>query len=664
MRYRNLYLIAILMAFCLGLYAQPWYAGNGVYRLNGIHFRLDPEVIIRESQLQHSALSFSSSSQSFADSVIITYSHPAIQIHVKVSDNRHFHAAAKQVEVAATYADTLYIRDFDLKLNFTQQTPLQLWRGPDAIYSEDASRNANLYPYTDRALQYVFADASLWLVGSNYAGCANLDWISEGNVHLYDNALHFARRYNPANGQFDTLTDTMKRRPGESSYYSFLIFEDEPVLLKINRWLGDKAAALVITNDADGESPSRMRSVYFGSSDPRSPKYLNHGVIANNLKLTNTVFGASKPVMAPLWRELQSYGIKIGYHTYGNYADLAADTYQNLVHDMTEFDIRTWIDHSWAINPDDLCVQGWNPESDYYSLPAINDAKIDYIWLGDASYTNPLNSFTEPWRLPHRLYEFDHLTRPVWFYGRTLMGTWEATGTHFLSDLKHQLTAENLDRLLNENGLSVVYTHFFFTETPALIPFYEILPNGTYEVRPEVNERLQMLDYYQNYRGLWIDTLEDVFDRMLAIEELRITSSSLEDGKISVELKNGSSMAIPQLSLKYQEQPIRIEALPAQSSEYLSLNESGSNPNQPQFLDIVAMYSAGRVHIVHKSPEALPALNIELYNIRGQKLSSHSFAKNAAEPAIPFFKQASGIYIARVRTPSGFSKTLRFTVIK
>lgn len=651
------------------LAAQSWYAGYGVYQLNGIHFKLDPKVTLRSPGSAAYDLSLSSSSQTYADSVIINYTHPSLNVKVKLSViPDRFHVPTKRVEVFSEYFDTVFIQDFALKLNFTQQQPKYALRGPDAINYHDISQNINLYPYTDRAMELVFDDASLWLVGSNYYGCANLDWIEEDRVHLYDNALHFARRYNPDTRHFDTLNDTMKRHPGDSNYYSFLIFEEKPVLLKIKRWPASKDAALVITNDADGESPARMRAVYFGSSDVNSPKYLNEGIIANNLKVTNTVFGASKPVLASLWQELQDHGITIGYHTYGAHADLGDITYQNLVNEMTEFNIRTWIDHSWALNPEDICVEGWNPESEYYILDAINDSTVDYIWLGDAPYTNPMNSFTEPWRLPHKLYEFDGLNDSAWFYGRTLMGTWEALSNQYLTDMKHQLTTANLDQLLREGGLCVVYTHFFFAETEARIAFYQTHANGSLEIRDEVNDRLQMLDYYQTYRGLWIDTLEEVFDRMLATEKLTVETTAYAEAKgddlIQIHLNNGSDMRINDLSIRYKEQETNLDYLTAGTPLVFSIGQVSILHPDFQFLKIVPMYDDGFVSLKHVSGEPLPELNVDIYNIRGQKVMSQHIEKNAVSPSIPFFKHTSGVYIARISTPSGFSKNFKFTVVK
>ena len=656
--------ICCLLLFVPGLIlAQSWFTESGTYLLNGLAFELEPLVINRGVQLQQSELIFAAQITSFADSVITRYTHPLMEFDVKVTNIQSFHAPAKQVEISARYFEEVYICDFGLKLNFTQKQPQRILRGPQAIFQRDPGLNQALYPYTDKVIEYEFEDSSLWIVGSNYAGCANLDWISEDTIWLYDNGLHFARRYDPAISHFSTMTDTMKRRPGEESYYSFLIFEDRPVLLKINRWLSDKKAALVITNDADGERYDKMKAVYFGSTDPHSPKYLTEGIIANNIKLTNTVFGASKPHLGNLWSSLMDYGNSIGYHTYRSSADLSHETYQNLIHEMDEYNIRCWIDHSWGTNPEDLCVQGWNPESEYYILDAINDSNIDYFWLGDAPYTNPMNSFTEPWRLPHRLYEFDHLTRPMWFYGRTQMNTWEGIGFGSLNYMKPQLTPENLDKLLNENGLCVIYTHFFFGQTATEIPFYQILPSGTYEIRDDVNDRLIMLDHYQASRGLWIDTLEQVFDRMIAVEDLRIVSSARDADKLSIQLENRSDYDLKQIHMIYENENIDLELLPAGASRSLFLSDIQAEPGAP-LLDIFAYYHKGRLVLKHKALEDLPLLDVDIYNIRGQKQESFHMQTASREITIPFFAKASGMYILRLKTRSGFSQTIRVPVVK
>ncbi|MDD3534532.1 MAG: T9SS type A sorting domain-containing protein [Candidatus Cloacimonetes bacterium] len=666
MKYRFL-LICIIFCLISSLFAQNWYLGEGTFVFNGVSLELQPAATQYGEESQHFSLDFSFKSQSYPDSVILSYSHPDMDIHIKVSEYSGFHVPAKRVEISASFHTLQRVIDFRITPVFNSQSPSGSLRGPKAIFSRNPQDNINLFPYTDRVLEYQFSDRSLWIAAANYAGCANIDWLSENAIHLYDSTLHFARLFDGDAQSFIHRADTLLRKPGDSNYYSFLIFEAQPPLLNISRWPYGKDAALVITNDADGEQPNRMRAAFWGSSNPQSPAYLSKGIIANNIKMSNTVFAASKPQVEPIWREMLDNGITIGLHTYGAYADLSEDTYQGLIYDLADFNVRNWIDHSWVLNPDCICYTGYDPASPYYVLDAINDSQIDYIWLGDASFTNPFNSFTEPWRLPHKLYDFEHLTRPVWFYGRTKMICWESLDHNYLTDFKHNFTAENLDQLLKENGLCVVYTHFYFVKTLSMDPFYATLPNGDLELKDEVNARFAMLDYYQNYRGLWVDTLEEVFDRMIAIEDLRITGSRLDNasGEIRLYLSNGSDYPLKDLALSNPENPnLRLSLMPGQASSILVSDTTPYLPNPADYLRFSTRFQDGSIHFYHKGSETLPALKIELYNLRGQKLSSHSFESGIDTPVIPLPNAAPGLYLAKVITPWGFSSYTKVSVLK
>lgn len=643
-------------------------AESGDYLLNGISFALRPKVGILENPEWHRDLVFEKSVESSSDGTIHRYHNPDMELEIKLSEKKGLHAKAKQVEITAQYHQELSIVDFRLETLFDEMVPESILRGAQAIDARNPELNKNLYSFTDRIMQYQFKEGALWFAASGYDGCTNSEWLAEDAIVFYHHSLHFARRFNPATAHFTLRTDALKRKAGDRDYHSFLIFEEKPVVLNVMRWPAGKEAALVITNDADGEGLAKLYAVFFGSSNPDSPKYLKQGIIANNIKMTNTVFGASKPVMADAWRDLEAHDIKIGYHTATPYADLSDVTYQNLVHDMDEYNIRSWIDHSWAQNPECFCVEGWDKDSPYYIMDAINDSKIDYVWLGDASYTNPMNSFTEPWRLPHKLYEFDDLTRDVWFYGRTLMGTWEIQNFGFLTDFKTMMTAENLDQLIREQGLCVVYTHFFYAEVEPYLPFYKSMPDGTMEIRPEVEERLQMLDFYQDNRGLWIDTLEEVFDRMIATESLRISGvrQDANKGNTTIVLENASDFALEEIALHYEGRSFVISEIAPGESYSLALDDptSGEAQEDEGYLEMIAKYSDGIFTFWHKHNSALPKLKIDIYNLRGQRVGGQEYMQGKRELTLAMPGIASGVYLARVEIGGGYQKTMKLMVVK
>jgi hypothetical protein len=313
-------------------------------------------------------------------------------------------------------------------------------------------------------------------------------------------------------------------------------------------------------------------------------------------------------------------------------------------------------------NPEALCYQGFDPESPYYQLHAINDSEVDYFWLGDNLSINPLNSFDEPGFLPHRLSAFEGLTRPLWFFGRTKMQSWENKGYSYQVDMKHNLTPENLDAMLNANGLCVIYTHFFFDESPTIGAFYEY-KDGYCEIKDEVNDRFAMLDHYQKNRGLWIDTLENVFDRMIAIEDLKITGiETTRNGELlRIRLANQSSYPLEQLYMKYQDQEIEIPIIPAQDQENIIL--SGFSSDVPAYHLLTLQYKENALHLKRKDNAQLKPMTISVYNLRGQKISSYDSKQKTDHVIIPLESCASGVYFARFRDAQGQQETRKFYIV-
>ena len=657
-------LVAFIFLLPVGAWSQTWFEPNNVLNLAGVRFNIEPYVQLRIDDQTYETLSFSTTTTQYPDSCVVAYDNPKFSFDLIVSTYNNFDSTAKRVSVRSIAHDSIKIRDFKLHLEFLNDEAVHVFRVPKAIFAQDQSYNTQLTNFTDKVIQYNIGSSKLWLVASNYEGCSNVDMLQERTVGLYDHLCHLARLYNPNTEQFTQMIDSLKRNPGDRTNWSFLIFEEQPVILNINRWMDNKKAALVITNDADGESDPKLRAVYFGSNNVNSPKYKTTGLIANNIKLTNTVFGASKPVLNALWHELVDYGNTIGYHTHTPVTDLSQDIYNSLNVSLSDFNIRTWIDHSWANNLEDLCHQGGNPDSPYYIIDAINDSNLDYFWLGDNLSTNPFNSFTEPGRLPHRLYEFDTLTRPLWFFGRAKMQAWEYYGWNFQSDMKHNLTPENLDTLLNEGGLCVSYTHFGFDESANISAFFEYNDAGDCEIKDEVNDRFALLDYYQTHRGLWIDTLENVFDRMIAMEDLVVSSiSRTRSGNVaSITLTNKSNYPLERTRIKYINQDITLPLLAPNSSYILSLTGE-TDETSPAAL-LYTYYQNKSLHIVRSDNEYIQPLHIKIYNLKGQFVTSHQMPKQTKHVSIPLENLASGVYFSRIEDGMGFGKTLKFSIIK
>jgi hypothetical protein len=654
----------LLSALCTGLFGLSILGGNKI-RSGNLDFTLELVGEQRTGDFCYAPLVFSSQSIQYSDSLCVIYNSPELDLRVSFLPQPELGIEAWQIKASASFHRDTYIRQLFFKLNFDDPFSIDLYKGVEAIVNQDVQKNTNTHPYTNKAVQYRGPYGSFWLVASNSYACSGVERLGNGTVNLYDHTLHFFRRFSPSTQAADLPRDTMVKTAGSNHLWSFLIYETKPVLLDISRWPTGKLAALCITNDADSECNNSLSAIFFGSSNPASPKYLNSGLIANDIKVSNTVFGINQNELHNLWQRIMNAGNSIGYHTYAASVDAPGTNEQALLHDLEPFNIRLWIDHNVPQNPEDLVWNGLDPSSENFMADIINQSNIDYAWFNDTPPTNPFNAFDDPWRLPHLIYEATALTKPVWFFGRTRAEVWEFTNGNFGYDMKSTLTAQNIENLLADRGLHISYTHLSAAWNIAL-PFFMMTPEGDYEIKDEVEDMLQMLKYYKDYRGLWIDTVESIFDRMLAIEHVQVRSivpTSIPN-EYTLTLVNNSAIEINDFSFACQGVSHSIDRFPAGSLLQIKVNKANSHSYLSSPMIFAASYTNAEVRVENKSPLLTPMEEIKLYNLRGQLVKTFYPSSNANIVNIPFQGAASGVYFLQVRLEGQTAWTGKFIILK
>jgi len=139
---------------------------------------------------------------------------------------------------------------------------------------------------------------------------------------------------------------------------------------------------------------------------------------------------------------------------------------------------------------------------------------------------------------------------------------------------------------------------------------------------------------------------------MIATEELRIQEvvRDAKTGTYQVKPDKRLRLSLTDIALSYGDENIVIPALSPDSSEILSLCEIHEEP-QPEgdYLDLRAKYKDGVIRFRTSMINPLPNLKIDIYNLRGQRVSSKSFAEGGSNNlSIPFVNRASGVYFARI----------------
>lgn len=665
MKHNRLFCLWVLVIVAVNL-SSLVVTDDNLFEINGSRFRLELESWYRVSDYVHQPISFLCTSQAFADSVEITYSSPQLELKLVLQNRQGLGAQASLVSARMTAKTDIYIRNLNLNMVHEKPEIMSFLKGPEAIQSNNPLLNRNILPYTDKVIEYRNPQQSFWVVASNYTDCKEVEYITPAQIILYDNKLHYFRQYSPNTNPTVTPRDCFFTRQNETHEWSFLIFEEKPVLLWINRWLGDKKAALSITNDADGESLDRLTAIYYGSNNPHSPLYLNQGVIANHIKISHTTHGEHYLALKALNDDITRYGSSIAYHTYADAIDPPGTNAQSLLHDMLPYNIRLWIDHGVYSNPEDFAWNGLTVGSDNYIGDVINQSGIKYAWMAETPTSDPFNAFDDPWRLPHRLYELTALEKPVWFFGRTRTQAWEYLNNNVTIDFKNRVTPENLDQLLLDRGLNICYTHFCFTNCSTVNSFYIITPEGEYQVRPDVEEMWQMLDYYQTYKGLWVETVETIFDRMLALEKVYIKAVEYNPSinQYKVTLRNDSDLMLEDIYLRYGNMDFSIPCFPAGDDYMMTVNPITSNDSYVSNHSFFTYQHNNNLYVKDSLNSGIDPVKLQIFNLKGQLIKEQFTTYPEPIITVPITNLPSGLYFVRLSFNNNRAFNIRFVVVK
>ncbi len=656
----NKYMIILIIAMsfiCSALPSLTWSANDSIV-VNQLSIRIEPVILVYNSDLvTYTTLAITPTLQTvFEENGEFSFNYNVPQLNMKISFkpfNNNY-----QVYTRIDYKMDTEIRFISIVLHTPTNT--QLLIGSEAVMQQDASKNHPTTPFSNKIVQYSSGSNSFWVIGSHYDGTSGIERIENNQILLYDYHDHWA--FFP---RTETMHNWYPRKNGDSNDYTFLIAETKPFFPFINYYPAGKKAALCISNDADNESDSFLRAAYFGTSDSLSADYKQKGLATNHIRVTNTVFGEDLPTLKPIWNELLRYGNSIGYHTYSNFNDDISLLRQNLLYDMKPYNMKVWIDH--GTNYENFDNYGTIPDSSSYSLDIILESSIKYVWMMRNQSESYINAYTEFNQLPHRVYAITD--KPLYFFKRRMCSEWTMPDMPNNS-FSVNVTAPHLDTLIAERGLFIVYTHFcLFRETAQVYNFLTYDPQTRIAaLKPEANTCFEMMDDYQQNHGLWIDTTENVFDRILASDSLMIQNVLVTNDNIQFKISNTSSTSLSNVELTYFDQVQTIPVMEAGSEHILSFTKSDEDVTVNHYFLKNIRYSS-KTMAKHKIfsfslPIESELKSIAVYNIRGQKLDYVSPSMNYDKLDIDLSGKSSGIYFLKLEDKHSNQKLIKFTFIK
>jgi len=542
MKCDNIRTIIILLNFIIGmpiftLDHISYDIDSNYLNINEIPVRFLPYIEYYDSNHQVQSYELETYFYEDLNVMILTYYNDFIDIKMSISRNYEIiDNYIYKFEIIMNINNDILLRKYKFNMDFLDYVNIMM--GYKAIEEEDSFYNINLLPFRMKSMKISLGNNSIYILGSNFKETTGIEILNDSGFFIYNNEYH------TGNWRDEEIEmDWFPLSIGDSLETIFYISIDNIPNIKIHRYPFGKKAALCISSDADEENENRLKSVFWGTSNESSPCFGKKGLLYNNIKLCNTVFGANFQEMQNLetvWDSIFSAGNTIGYHTYYPWADDMGLLEFSLSHELVDYNIQMWIDHSLWNNPECLAREGWIQTSQYYVLDILNNNKFKYAWLC-LNRENSFNSFDDFRQLPHRVYAMTD-DFELFFFERIMGMVWQRTD-HPEWSFDYIVNEENLNDLLENEGLCHIYTHLCQTSSDVRIAFYNENADSCW-IKPEVEERFQLLNEYQQNRGLWIAPPEIIYDRLLTIDSVMVVDFSNSTTGVDVSLMNYSSSDI------------------------------------------------------------------------------------------------------------------------
>lgn len=631
---RCLVLFALLSIFS-SVFALS--VNDGVYGLNNIELNLCPLLQYYSSVPDYQNADFvrQASSEPNPD-YLTTYQSSQATVYISAQDYTTYYRGAWLIKVRVCYNTEVKTRRLQLQLNAPSNSTL-LWGDPGS-----PNQDHQCVPFTPRLMTISGPQGKVWLAGSGYDTKCNVEMIRGDTLSFYDNRFHTA----PFLSRWGQEWDWQPHSAGEENLYYFLLLDKNLPAFSLQNYPQGKVAAMGITNDADAENYNTVKCIFWGSTSNTSHAYLFRGLMAHHLRISDTVWGADWSDVHNLWDGLYAAGNTIGHHTYYYQADNmdSLDYWMNRLHQR--YNSRLWIDHNIGVNPEDIAYNGWDPDSPSYVMGMLHNYGIDYAWI-EYNRVNTFNAFEAYRQLPHRVYAIPQ-SENIHYFERKHMNCWEETGHPEIS-FKYIMTAENLDDLLRKKGLVIVYTHFYMGTTSTRTGYWELRNDGEHRVTAAADSVLAMIDYYQQNQGLWVAPVEEIFDRLLVTDSLKVTHMRQHGHDCIVTLRNTGTRPINGLMASINGSQVLIGDLqPGQGTEIIIPNtytdyvaaHDGTLP-----APVVKLYRQGKFLVAdgYGYTRNMRSQAI-LYNVRGQRVNAR-VTGDAKQTRFDMQGQPSGVYL-------------------
>ncbi len=312
-------------------------------------------------------------------------------------------------------------------------------------------------------------------------------------------------------------------------------------------------SALVFTDHADQSNVGKLGALLWGTGSLKDQEGIttgDKGLLGHGLTLTKSVFVKRKsyyarqldnPEYVELLEAAREAGVEVGSHSVTGLRDEPATVAELLAQQAEAVGpVRTWIDHQPKTNCEALTNSGWNPKSDWYLVPTLQQAGVDFAWAGfDVAPEDGVNLFDPAQPDAWTPVLFSH---PDLGDLQVFMSLWRAKDR---ADLLADYDAEHLDALARDRGLHIAHTYLDTHRAGSFVEGWTLLDavKGGFAIRTDADALFADLEARQADRRTLVATMADVGDHLHATRDVTWTWTP---SRIRLQPKAG---AVPGLTL-------------------------------------------------------------------------------------------------------------------
>jgi len=348
------------------------------------------------------------------------------------------------------------------------------------------------------------------------------------------------------------LAETRRVEGEIASYFvTFSVNNCEKYIAKMRQPSG-YLATLIFTEHPDGEMYKKSRAMAYGYSDIFNPKYGTKGFLGNNLTWTKGVFVydftnnptdalMEKPEYKALIDQMFLDGVEIVPHTMTWTRDNRT-VVSNGLDILDQYNTCNWIDHgvpSAIDNFEDITIQGWNPQSEYYILDMLHEHGYKYAW-GAIDYYPVIERFNM--LEPNKTSVINPFMYYISWVDDNLTDTykiflWNTVWTELRPDKYY--TKANVDRLINEKGIHIGHAYFDMADCEGHT-YDKLLFKDEYKINDIFENELEYIAQKKSEGSLWVPTVTQFGDYLTSISNVRI----IYNGNNEYTIKNDNTHAV------------------------------------------------------------------------------------------------------------------------